>query len=77
MVAMHSDGLEPRSKASIKNMWCRVGRGRSGFDERKGIRRDPRFAVNTWKARDDSPKKRKVTKGMKGKAAMCKGKKVV
>lgn len=56
---MEADGLEPRSKISIKNMWCRIGRGRSGFDERKGVRRDPRFAVNKWKASDDSPKKRK------------------
>ena len=66
---MEVDGFEPRSKTSIKNMWCRIGRGRSGFDERKGVRRDPKFVVNEWKAKDDSPRKRKGKKGeiVKGK----------
>lgn len=49
---MEADGLARRSKTSIKNMWCRVGRGRSGFDERKGVRRDARFAVNGWRAKE-------------------------
>lgn len=56
---MEADGLEPRSKTAIKNMWCRVGRGRSGYDERKGMRRDARFVVNKWKASEDSPRKRR------------------
>lgn len=56
---MEADGLEPRSKTAIKNMWCRVGRGRSGYDERKGMRRDARFVVNKWKADESSPRKRK------------------
>ncbi|KAK5071130.1 hypothetical protein LTS08_000234 [Lithohypha guttulata] len=64
---MENDGLEPRSKTAVKNMWCRVGRGRSGYDERKGVRRDARFAVNHWKAAADSPRKRtgKVKGGKK------------
>lgn len=47
-----------RSKTAIKNMWCRVGRGRSGYDERKGVRKDSAHVVNGWKAKPGSKRKR-------------------
>ena len=55
-----------RSGTAIKNMWCRVGRGRSGFDERKGVRRSGMHVVNGWRAK---PGNRKGTLMKKRKAA--------
>jgi len=36
----------PRSKMALKNMWCRVGRARSGFDERKAGNQDLEKVAN-------------------------------
>lgn len=47
-----------RSGTAIKNMWCRVGRGRSGFDERKGVRRRGDHVVNGWRAKPGNEKKK-------------------
>lgn len=44
-------GLCPRSGQAIKNMWCRVGRARSGFDERKGFNQKTEHARNGWKGK--------------------------
>lgn len=56
-----ADGMPAyRTKTAIKNMWCRVGRGRSGFDERKGVRKDSAHVVNGWKAKPGSKRKRSV-----------------
>jgi len=56
-----------RSGTAIKNMWCRVGRGRSGFDERKGVRRSGMHVVNGWRAK---PGNQKGTPTKKRKAAV-------
>lgn len=58
-----------RSGTAIKNMWCRVGRGRSGFDERKGVRRNTTHVVNGWRAKPGNEKKRTSTKKRKVTAA--------
>lgn len=44
-------GLFPRTHQGIKNMWCRVGRTRSGYDERKGFNQKPEHNRNGWKAK--------------------------
>lgn len=49
-----------RSGTAIKNMWCRVGRGRSGYDERKGVRRNDTHVVNGWRAKPGNEKRRQV-----------------
>lgn len=36
----------PRSKMALKNMWCRIGRARSGFDERKAGNQDLEKVAN-------------------------------
>ena len=47
-----------RSGTAIKNMWCRVGRGRSGYDERKGVRRRGDHVVNGWRAKPGNEKRK-------------------
>lgn len=52
--AAHS--LFPRSHQAIKNMWCRVGRSRSGYDERKGFNQKAEHARNGWKGKPGNTK---------------------
>lgn len=58
-------GLYPRSHQAIKNMWCRVGRCRSGYDERKGFNQKSEHARNGWKGKPGNTKADKEARKVK------------
>lgn len=50
-VDWEAHGLFPRTHQGVKNMWCRVGRNRSGYDERKGFNQKPEHNRNGWRGK--------------------------